>query len=216
MLTKKISRLSAISVLALSLSGVALAHDGGWVSSAGSALKDSSGKCVKSSGGNQFDGCGPAKVKPPKVDPPKVVTPPPAVVIPPPAPVPPRPVVQVLNLNEASGSNFATDSSDLSDKARSTLDGFSNKVRASNVTPSAITIIGHTDSRGSQKYNQALSERRAESVASYLAAKGMNSGAMNVSGQGETQPVADNATKAGRAENRRVNIHVRGQRKVQK
>lgn len=213
MLTKKISSLSTISVLALSLSGVAFAHDGGWVASSGTALKDGSGKCVKSAGGNKFDGCAPAKPKPPKVEPPKTVAPP---VVTPPPPAPPKPVVQVLNLNEAAGSNFATDSSELSDRARSTLDGFANKVRASNVTPSIITIVGHTDSRGSKKYNQGLSERRAESVASYLAGKGMNSANMRVSGQGETQPVADNSTKEGRAANRRVNIHVRGQRKVQK
>ena len=206
MFTKKISSLTAVSVFALLLSGTALAHDGGWVASGGSVLKDSSGKCIKSSGGNQFDGCGPAKVAPPKVEPPK----PPVKV------APPKPTFHVLNLNEAAGSNFKTDSSELSDSARATLNDFSHKVKSSGVAPTAISIVGHTDSRGSKKYNQALSERRAESVASYLAAQGMNRDVMRVSGQGEMQPVADNATKAGRAENRRVNIHVQGQRKVQK
>ncbi|HHL19488.1 MAG TPA: hypothetical protein ENJ33_07115 [Thiothrix sp.] len=205
MFTKKISSLTAVSVFALLLSGTALAHDGGWVASGGSVLKDSSGKCIKSSGGNQFDGCGPAKVEPPKVEKPVVVTPP-----------APKPTFHVLNLNEAAGSNFKTDSSELSDSARATLNDFSHKVKSSGVAPTAISIVGHTDSRGSKKYNQALSERRAESVASYLAAQGMNRDVMRVSGQGEMQPVADNATKAGRAENRRVNIHVQGQRKVQK
>jgi len=66
------------------------------------------------------------------------------------------------------------------------------------------TVIGHTDSSGSDAYNQKLSERRAQSVATYLEGKGIGAGRLAVSGKGESEPVADNATKEGRAQNRRV------------
>lgn len=66
------------------------------------------------------------------------------------------------------------------------------------------TVIGHTDSTGADAYNQKLSERRAKAVADYLEAKGIGGGRLAVSGVGESQPVGDNKTKEGRAENRRV------------
>jgi OmpA-OmpF porin, OOP family len=66
------------------------------------------------------------------------------------------------------------------------------------------TIVGHTDSVGSDAFNQGLSERRAKAVAAYLESKGIGSGRIVASGAGESQPVADNATPEGRAQNRRV------------
>ncbi len=66
------------------------------------------------------------------------------------------------------------------------------------------TIVGHTDSVGSDAFNQGLSERRAKAVAAYLESKGIGSGRIVASGAGESQPVADNATEEGRAQNRRV------------
>ncbi len=65
-------------------------------------------------------------------------------------------------------------------------------------------IEGHTDSIGSTAYNQNLSERRAESVKSYLASKGVDSSRLTTTGRGESQPIADNGTEDGRAKNRRV------------
>ncbi len=69
-----------------------------------------------------------------------------------------------------------------------------------------VEIAGHTDSQGSDEYNQGLSERRAQAVADYLVAHGANVGNISVKGYGESQPVADNASKAGRAANRRVEL----------
>jgi len=66
------------------------------------------------------------------------------------------------------------------------------------------TVIGHTDSTGSEAYNQALSERRAASVVAYLESRGIAAGRLNASGAGESEPIADNATAEGRAQNRRV------------
>lgn len=71
---------------------------------------------------------------------------------------------------------------------------------------STIQIIGHTDSTGSQAYNQDLSQRRARSVAGILTAGGVASNRVTTTGRGATQPVASNDTVAGRAQNRRVEI----------
>lgn len=67
-------------------------------------------------------------------------------------------------------------------------------------------VVGHTDSTGSEDYNQTLSERRANSVATFLAQQGISPSRMQISGMGESQPVASNATEAGRQQNRRVEI----------
>ncbi len=69
-----------------------------------------------------------------------------------------------------------------------------------------IEIAGHTDSQGAEAYNQGLSERRAQAVADYLVSMGANASNLTVKGYGESQPVADNSTKAGRAANRRVEL----------
>ncbi|HYE95237.1 MAG TPA: OmpA family protein [Rubricoccaceae bacterium] len=69
-------------------------------------------------------------------------------------------------------------------------------------------IVGHTDATGSESYNQRLSERRAESVASFLLSNGVASHRLRTVGMGETQPVASNATASGRQENRRVEIAI--------
>jgi outer membrane protein OmpA-like peptidoglycan-associated protein len=72
----------------------------------------------------------------------------------------------------------------------------------------AIRVSGHTDNTGSRQYNQNLSEKRADSVAEYLAAQGVARQRMVVQGQAFDQPIADNATAAGRAQNRRVEIYI--------
>lgn len=218
-LSRTVSSLSAISLFSLLLTS-AYAHNGQWLSdSSGNGVRDSSKKCVKSAGGNEPDGCGAPKIEPPAPPPPPPPTPPP-VIPPPPPPPKPRPVpkprppqVQILNLNESGGSNFATDSAQLRSGAIDQLNAFVDTVKRSGVTPSTITIVGHTDSRGSKKYNQRLSERRAQSVADYLASQGLT-GNMQVGGRGEVEPVASNKSKAGRAQNRRVDIQVNGQRRV--
>lgn len=71
-----------------------------------------------------------------------------------------------------------------------------------------VTAIGHTDSLGSEAYNQKLSEARAQAVKAYLIKQGIDSNKVDAYGKGETEPVADNATKAGRAKNRRVEVEV--------
>ncbi len=76
------------------------------------------------------------------------------------------------------------------------------------VSDSKVSITAHTDSMGSEAYNQALSEKRAQDVADYLAGKGISTDRMMVSGMGESAPVADNSTRDGRAQNRRVEVEI--------
>lgn len=100
---------------------------------------------------------------------------------------------------------FAFDSAKLKPDMKKALDDVAAKVKA---TPGDehLTIIGHTDSVGSDAYNQRLSERRAKSTKDYLVKKGVAGDHITTAGRGESQPIADNKTKAGRAKNRRVEI----------
>ena len=75
-----------------------------------------------------------------------------------------------------------------------------------------IIAVGHTDSIGTDSYNQRLSIRRSEAVKSYLVSKGVEKNRVYTEGKGEKQPVADNKTAEGRAKNRRVEIEVVGTR----
>ena len=98
--------------------------------------------------------------------------------------------------------NFAFDSSALTDSDKAQLDAAAAELKRLNWTSGVIE--GHTDSIGSDAYNQKLSERRAATVRAYLAAQGIAESRMIPTGFGESQPIADNKTAAGRAENRRV------------
>ncbi|MGQ7814972.1 OmpA family protein [Metapseudomonas furukawaii] len=103
---------------------------------------------------------------------------------------------------------FAFDSAKLTPADEATLDEVAGRLK--NEAPNAkLNITGHTDSVGTDAYNQGLSERRANAVADYLIRSGIPASSIaSVSGAGESQPVADNATKDGRAANRRVEIEI--------
>ena len=90
------------------------------------------------------------------------------------------------------------------------LDDLVAKVKGINLE--VIIAVGHTDSVGSDAYNQKLSVRRAEAVKAYLVSKGIEKNRIYTEGKGEKQPVADNKTKEGRTKNRRVEIEVVGTR----
>lgn len=101
---------------------------------------------------------------------------------------------------------FATDSASLNPQLRSDLFVLADSLNK--YPASVVTVTGHTDNTGSAGYNQDLSERRAQSVASVLVSGGVSSGRLNVVGAGENQPIATNQTAAGRAQNRRVDITI--------
>ncbi len=109
-----------------------------------------------------------------------------------------------LILNMPSSVTFDVDASDLKTPARQALNDVNAVLRAYPET--RINVGGYTDSTGSDSYNQKLSERRAQSVATYLEQGGVESGRINAVGYGETNPVASNDTDAGRSQNRRVEI----------
>ena len=109
-----------------------------------------------------------------------------------------------ITLNMPGNITFATDSSDLSPAFFDVLNSVGKVLTKFDQT--VVEVAGHTDSTGSDAYNQALSERRATSVTSYLQSQGINPQRMITIGLGESMPVADNATPDGRQANRRVEI----------
>jgi len=109
-----------------------------------------------------------------------------------------------ITLNMPGNVTFATDSSDLSPSFFNVLNSV-GKVLAE-YKQTVVEIAGHTDSTGSDAYNQGLSERRARSVSAYLSSQGVIDQRLITLGMGESRPVADNSSQAGRQANRRVEI----------
>ncbi|MBB5699011.1 OmpA family protein [Sphingomonas yantingensis] len=109
-----------------------------------------------------------------------------------------------LVLDMPSGITFDFDSSTVRPEFRSTLDQVADTLRRYEQT--YVDVYGHTDSVGSDAYNQTLSERRAGAVASYLTTRGVQSARLATRGFGESEPIASNETEEGRAQNRRVEI----------
>jgi outer membrane protein OmpA-like peptidoglycan-associated protein len=109
-----------------------------------------------------------------------------------------------ITLNMPGNVTFATDSSDLSPAFFDVLNSVGKVLDEYEQT--VVEVAGHTDSTGSDAYNQGLSERRATSVANYLAGQGVIRERLITLGMGESRPVADNGSSAGRQANRRVEI----------
>jgi outer membrane protein OmpA-like peptidoglycan-associated protein len=111
-----------------------------------------------------------------------------------------------ITLNMPGNITFAFDSSNLQPQFYPVLDNVASTLNEYNQT--VIEVAGHTDSVGSDSYNQQLSVQRANSVAAYLSSKGILQQRMITVGAGETRPIASNDTEAGRAQNRRVEITI--------
>ena len=109
-----------------------------------------------------------------------------------------------ITLNMPGNVTFATNSSDLSPAFFEVLTSVSKVMKEFDKT--VVEVAGHTDSTGSDQYNQTLSERRAASVSQYLRNQGVDERRLLTIGLGETMPVADNSTESGRQANRRVEI----------
>ena len=106
---------------------------------------------------------------------------------------------------------FDFDKSTLKPEGRQLLDQVAQQARG--IELETIIAVGHTDSIGTEAYNQKLSERRAASVKAYLVSLGIDPNRIYTEGKGELQPIASNKTKEGRAQNRRVEIEIVGSRK---
>ena len=109
-----------------------------------------------------------------------------------------------ITLNMPGNVTFATDSSDLSPAFFDVLTSVTKVLKEFDKT--VVEVAGHTDSTGSDSYNQSLSERRAGSVAQYLRSQGVLNDRLLTVGMGEARPVADNSSDSGRQANRRVEI----------
>ncbi|MBC7600202.1 MAG: OmpA family protein [Polaromonas sp.] len=135
----------------------------------------------------------------------------PVAVVPAPAPAP-APVAPpaATKVTYAADAFFDFDKSVLKPEGKAKLDDLVGKIKDINLE--VIIAVGHTDSVGSDSYNQKLSVARSESVKAYLVSKGIEKNRVYTEGKGEKQPVADNKTSEGRAKNRRVEIEVVGTR----
>jgi outer membrane protein OmpA-like peptidoglycan-associated protein len=111
-----------------------------------------------------------------------------------------------LVLDMPSEVTFAVNSANLDPQFRVTLDKVASTLKEYEKT--YVDVLGHTDSTGSDSYNQTLSEQRASSVAGYLTSRGVQSARLATKGYGETQPKESNLTEEGRAKNRRVEIRL--------
>ena len=114
--------------------------------------------------------------------------------------------LQAIKVTFNSGILFPTNGSTLSQTSKNELSQFATKM--SDMQDTDITIYGHTDNTGSDAVNERLSNERAQSVATYLKNCGIASSRMTTEGKSYSMPVADNSTKEGRAQNRRVEIYI--------
>ena len=196
--------MAAVASSAL-MANIAVAHEGGKAGagnlgdSAKHIVTDGSGNCVRTSSWSKetaVKACDPELFPEPVAE---VVAPPPV------APAPPPVAYETVTLS--AGALFDFDSASLKAEGKQQLDDVASKI-TSNGKVESVSIVGHTDSTGPESYNQQLSLRRATSVRDYLASHGVDSSMMSISGMGESSPVADNSTRAGRAQNRRVEVTI--------
>jgi OOP family OmpA-OmpF porin len=181
----KLAALVAFSALASLASAQTIDN---WRNANGDVWKNASGDCWRNANwtpATAAPGCGPA-----------------------PAPAPQAPAASKVTY--AADAFFDFDKATLKPAGKAKLDDLVGKVKGINLE--VIIAVGHTDSVGSDVYNQKLSVKRAESVKAYLVSKGIEKNRIYTEGKGEKQPVADNKTNEGRGKNRRVEIEVVGTR----
>jgi OOP family OmpA-OmpF porin len=162
----------------------------------GQVVKNSFGECWRSQFEDtteKLEECGYMKAKAEVVEAPPVM----------------ETVFETIKINAALLFDF--DSATLTDKAKAVIDERVEKFNGKAELTQNVSVIGHADSTGPEAYNQKLSEKRAKAVALYLEQhKNISDSKIDVEGRGESEPVASNATREGRAQNRRVVINVEG------
>jgi OOP family OmpA-OmpF porin len=195
---KNLKNLAAfVATAALATAAMAQNIDN-WRNASGDVWKNSSGDCWRDSNwtpATAAPGCG-APVAAPKAAAPAA---------------PAAPVAAASKVTYAADAFFDFNKSVVKPAGKAKLDDLVSKVKGINLE--VIIAVGHTDSVGSDAYNQKLSVRRAEAVKAYLVSKGIEKNRIYTEGKGEKQPVATNKTAEGRAKNRRVEIEVVGTRK---
>ncbi len=217
----KVASLFATAALAASASGAFAQTIDNWVNSNGIVWKNGTNELcwrdaywTPATAAAECDGAlkpaGPAPAPAPAPAPvaPAPAAPAAAPAAPPPAVVPVAPTSEKITF--AADAFFDFDKSKLKPEGKAKLDDLVGKMGGINLE--VIIAVGHTDSVGSDAYNQKLSIRRSEAVKAYLVGKGVEKNRVYTEGKGEKQPVADNKTSEGRAKNRRVEIEVVGTR----
>ncbi len=213
----KVASLFATAALASSFAGVSAQTVDNWVSGTGLPWKNGTnelcwrdGSWTPATGLQGCDGV-PAPAAPTPAPAPRPAPAPAPAATPAPAP---RAAVVAAPTSEkvtfAADAFFDFDKSVLKPEGRAKLDDLVSKMSGINLE--VIIAVGHTDSIGTEAYNQKLSVRRSEAVKAYLVSKGVEKNRVYTEGKGEKQPVADNKTAEGRAKNRRVEIEVVGTR----
>jgi len=198
---KNLKNLAALVATAALATAAAAQTVDNWRNASGDVWKNASGDCWRDASwtpATAAAGCGAV-----------VAAPAAAKAAPAPAPAPAA-APAAAKVTYAADAFFDFDKSVLKPAGKAKLDDLVGKVKGINLE--VIIAVGHTDSVGSDAYNQKLSVRRAESVKAYLVSKGIEKNRIYTEGKGEKQPVADNKTKEGRAKNRRVEIEVVGTR----
>ena len=189
---KNLKNLAAfVATAALATAAMAQNIDN-WRNASGDVWKNASGDCWRDANwtpATAAPGCGAAAPAAPKAA---------------------APVAAASKVTYAADAFFDFDKSVVKPAGKAKLDDLVAKVKGINLE--VIIAVGHTDSIGSDAYNQKLSVRRAEAVKAYLVSKGIEKNRIYTEGKGEKQPVASNKTKEGRAKNRRVEIEVVGTR----
>ena len=204
---KKTILRALMTVLAASalMANIASAHEGmgepcpgNLMDSRGQVVLDSAGQCVKTSSWSKENAC--KECNPELFPEPMAEAPPPT-----PAP-PPMPVYEKVTLSATALFDF--DKAVLKPEGKAAIHDMDEQIKGKGAQVIDINVIGHTDSVGPEEYNMQLSIRRATAVKDYMVSEGIDPGIIDVIGKGESDPVASNATEAGRAQNRRVDIHI--------
>lgn len=186
----------------LFFANTAIAHEAGIANDSysgaagggGHYITDSSGDCVRTGSWVVEDMTVDCGAEPPMAEAP-------------PAPPPPAaPSYETMSLS--ANALFDFDKAVLKPEGKQALDAVGDKIQSKGASVVDVDVIGHTDSIGSEEYNQQLSLRRATTVKDYIVSKGIDASIIDVSGKGESQPVADNSTNEGRAQNRRVDVSI--------
>ena len=211
----KISSIGTLTLGALALAaGSAFANvTPNLQDSQGAAVKDGQGACVVTSG-QILPECAGARPAPPAPRPAAPAAPAaparPAAPAAPAAPARPAPASVRQAVVIQADALFDFDKSVLRPDGKKSIDDALGRIRG--VDLEMVIATGHTDSVGSDAYNQRLSERRAAAVKEYLVSKGVPASKITTIGKGESQPVATNKTSEGRQKNRRVDIEFKGVR----
>lgn len=201
--SKPVSTLAIILGSTLLLASPAVSSAPYWTDSDGAIVHDGFGGCVRTIDWTEADALPECEGQPAAPKPEVKASEP----VPLAAPVAPAAPVVLHKVSLDAEALFDVNSAEIKPAAKASLDKLVTTLKQFRRADQFV-LTGHTDSTGSAAYNQRLSERRAEAVKAYLVEHGIPAEMITAEGQGESEPVASNATREGRQQNRRVEIRV--------